>query len=341
MRLEALLLATFALLGPPAPARATATPAAPILTIVDGEAQVIRESVRFAAVEGLRLEAEDIVHTADGARLLRIEFGDGSAIDLGAATRVQWQPRLAVETGPDRPGRLYAMSGWVKLSGAGAAFTSARLDASELSGAVVARIAEGAAFVFVESGTLRLLERSASRPPQTHALKEGEAYQRQGEEPGTASARPGAALLASVPRAFADSLPLRARRFHDKAVATPAATDIAYADVAAWINGERALRHGFVQRWRGKLRDPQFRSAVAAELAAHPEWDRSLNPEKYAPPRPRPVAARAAGSAASAPAATQVAGSARSALFAPELLPLTSAMSPDRSPRTPAWPRLP
>lgn len=336
MRLDALLLsATLALLGSPAPAAANPAPA-PVLTIVDGEAQVLRESVRFTAVEGLRLEPEDIVHTADGTRVVRIEFGDGAAVDLGPATRLQLQPRLAAESGIDRPSRLYALGGWFKLTGSGLGLTSPRVDATDIGGSVVLRIADDAVMAFVESGSLRLVERTATRPPLTHALKEGEAYVRQGDDAGTPTPRPGAAMLKAMPRAFADSLPVRAARFQDKIVAPAAPTEIAYADVAPWINGERALRYGFVQRWRGKSREPQFRSALVTELAMHPEWDRTLFPEKYTPPKPRPVA-RATTTAAT----PQVATTLRAPLFAPELLPLTSAATPDRSPRVSSLPRLP
>ncbi|WP_295640204.1 hypothetical protein [uncultured Methylibium sp.] len=337
MRLDALLLsATLALLGSSAPVAANPSPA-PVVTIVDGEAQVIRESSRFTAVEGLRLEAEDIVHTADGTRVVRIEFSDGSAVDLGPATRLQLQPRLAAESGTDRPSRLYALSGWFKLTGSGLGLASPRLDATDVSGSVVLRIADDAVLAFVESGGLRLVERAATRPPLTHALKDGEAYVRQGDDAGTLTPRPGAAMLKAMPRAFTDSLPMRASRFQDRLVAPPAPTEIAYVDVAPWIHGERALRYGFVQRWRGKAREPQFRSALLAELAMHPEWDRTLFPEKYAPPKPRPVA-RATTTPAAAP---QVATTLRAPLFAPELLPLTSAATPDRSPRVPSLPRLP
>lgn len=337
MRLDALLpalIAATALALPPA----AATPAGPMLTIVDGDAQVIRESVRFTAVEGLRLEAEDLVHTADAARVVRIEFGDGSAVDLGPATRVQLQPRLAAENGPDRPVRLYAMNGWLKLSRGGTGLSSPRLDVTEAAGAVVLRLVDDKVFAFVESGSVRLSERSAVRAPLALALQEGESYSRQGDEAGTTAARPPGALLQSMPRAFTDSLPMRASRFQDLTVAPGPATEIAYTDVAPWINGERALRHGFVQRWRAKARDPQFRGALVAELAAHPEWDRTLFPEKYAPPKPRPTA-KAAPATGPAP---QVATTLRGApLFAPELLPLTSAATPDRSPRVSTLPRLP
>ena len=36
-----------------------------------------------------------------------------------------------------------------------------------------------------------------------------------------------------------------------------------------------------LERFRQRAKDPQFRSKLIENLAAHPEWDRILFPEKY------------------------------------------------------------
>jgi hypothetical protein len=91
-----------------------APPAAPLatLTIVDGEAVLIREAARYAPAEGVRLLREDIVETGTQGRLLRIEFPDGLIADLGPATRLQIAPKLAGRA----PGRFYLLQGWVKVT---------------------------------------------------------------------------------------------------------------------------------------------------------------------------------------------------------------------------------
>jgi hypothetical protein len=68
------------------------------------------------------------------------------------------------------------------------------------------------------------------------------------------------------------------------------------------------LRRPLVQRWRSKAREPAFRAALVANLAAHPEWDPVLFPEKYIkkplPVRRDPVAATHAASAAASSTST-------------------------------------
>jgi hypothetical protein len=64
--------------------------------------------------------------------------------------------------------------------------------------------------------------------------------------------------------------------------------------VQAWIDAEPALRGGFVTRWRTLARQGEFRKGLEQGLAAHPEWDRVLHPERYLPassPAPMPLPA--------------------------------------------------
>jgi hypothetical protein len=56
---------------------------------------------------------------------------------------------------------------------------------------------------------------------------------------------------------------------------------VAYAEVATWIDGEPAVRGMAVQRFAARARDRAFRAALLAGLRSHPEWDRTLFPEKY------------------------------------------------------------
>ena len=65
---------------------------------------------------------------------------------------------------------------------------------------------------------------------------------------------------------------------------------ITYADVQAWIDAEAGLRPLFVTRWKALAQAPDFRKPLAANLRAHPEWDRVLYPEKYLPKTPASAA---------------------------------------------------
>jgi hypothetical protein len=76
---------------------------------------------------------------------------------------------------------------------------------------------------------------------------------------------------------------MRGGRYREQVVKPKDAPDFAYADVERWLKSEPAVRKPLMQRWRAKAREPAFRSALIANLSAHPEWDPILFPEKYLP----------------------------------------------------------
>lgn len=257
-----------------------------IVTIAEGEASVVREAQRFTVAEGLRVHDEDIVRTVPDARLVRLELADGSTLDLGPDTELMLQPRAAGRFG-ERAATLYLMRGWLKVaSGAGAltGIASAAADLHTLAGTAVLRVAPEAVLVFVESGQARVSEPDAATPEM--ALAEGDAFVRRGRAAATSARRPPADLLQGLPRAFADSLPRRTARWQARPVEPGAGTPVSYAEVARWIDGEAALRALAVPRFAERAGDRAFRAALLAGVRSHPEWSRTLFPERY---RPKPT----------------------------------------------------
>lgn len=256
-----------------------------ILTMAEGEVSVVREAQRFAASEGLRVRDDDIVRTGAETRLARIELADGTTLDLGPATELMLQPRAAGRLG-ERAATLYLMRGWLKVSTGRDGATglgSPMVDLEHVAGTAVMRVSPEAALVFVESGQARVAE--SDRDTAT-ALGDGDAYVRRSREAATLARRPPADLLQGLPRGFADSLPRRAARFQAVPVEPGPSQPVDFAEVASWIDGEPALRSLAVQRFASRATDRAFRTALLAGLRSHPEWDRTLFPEKY---RPKPV----------------------------------------------------
>jgi hypothetical protein len=201
---------------------------------------------------------------------------------------VQLQPRLAGDA--VRKGvRVYLLRGAVKVSapGKGAAGASPLLasplvDLPTTKRSAVIVLDTTQAGVFAESGEATLAERRAGKPLGAH-LKEGEFFATTANGAGEVSASPRPDFIQRLPKAFLDTLPARAALFRDKEVASAPASALVYADVQPWIDAEPALRGGFVTRWRTLARQGEFRKGLEQGLAAHPEWDRELHPERYLP----------------------------------------------------------
>jgi hypothetical protein len=110
-----------------------------------------------------------------------------------------------------------------------------------------------------------------------------------------------------MPVPFRDALPAQ---IEGQAAKKPAEAkrlrDAAYADIQPWLTMPRDWRVGFIQRFRGRLKDPVFFAAMDAHLNQFPEWVPILHP----PPPPEeedqfppgsPGAQRSAGATQATP----------------------------------------
>jgi len=272
-----------------------------IITILQGGATVIRGLSRFEAAEGIRLLAGDLIRTQPNS-LLRVEYPDECSLEAGPDTQLQLSHPAEKKRG-NRPA-LYLMQGWLKLgckasSGADASLASKDLDVVGASGVIVIRASGESRAVFAEQGTARVIKRRTGEAA-TITLNPGDFLV---DEPGNASdvqARPTAAFMEALPRAYRDTLPFRYSMFVSRAVEPQNQRTFAYADVEPWLNAEASVRRQFVGLWIRKVNDPAFRGPLDRDLAMHPEWDRILHPEKYEVEEPaRPHSASVKPDAAS------------------------------------------
>ena len=271
--------------GPPA----LAAESAGVVTILEGDAVVIRGLSKFALAEGVRVQADDLVETGK-ATFLRIEFGDRAIVDLGPGTRAQLNRPSARRY--DRP-TFYLLSGWAKISaaklgsGAKASVAAPPFDADGLSGETVERIDAGSAALFAEEGAVRVLDhRRGAGPIQ---LKSGDFLSVRRDEAPRIEGRPAHEFVAALPRQFEDPLPSRAERFREREVPAKPLGGFTYAEVEPWLDAEATVRRRFPREWASKANDEAFRERLEAGLARHPEWERVLYPERFEP-KPPPVA---------------------------------------------------
>jgi hypothetical protein len=274
-----------ALLGSVQPAVAATRPTAAkptaIVTILEGRASVIRGLSQFEAAEGIRLLADDLVRTGQDT-FLRIEYEDGTSLELGPETLLQLNHPARKRA--NRPG-LYLLAGWLKLGSgkpesARASLASVGMDVVDLAGVVVVRASDASHEVFAEQGTARWIDRSA-RAAEPIALNGGDFLVAEPDMPPRLQGRPAAEFLAALPRPYHDTLPSRYERFKTRVVMPKGQGAFAYADVERWINAEPSIRRQFVVVWHAKAANPAFRAALDRDLPMHPEWDPVLHPERY------------------------------------------------------------
>jgi hypothetical protein len=277
-----------------APALAWAGPPLATVTILDGNALAIRESSRLVLAEGVNLEKDDIVDIAADARFVRLEFHDGLILDLGPGSRLMLAPRLVGERGK-QPNRFYLLNGWAKLSvpktqtAATAAFASPAVDVAGVTRHLVMSSEPGEAFAFAESGEVTLVDRRDPRAPVSLVMKSDDFLSLVGSSRPATANRPTAAFMQKIPRPFLDTIPPRLDRFKSEVNPRNIGT-VTYEEAQPWIDAEAGLRGLFLARWKALAQNPAFRPGLVAGIKSHPEWDRTLFPEKYLPkPASAPV----------------------------------------------------
>ena len=273
-------------------AAAAATPvadpgASAVVTVLEGEATVLQGIERYSAVAGWHVPPGSLIETGARTTLLRLEV-ERNAIDLGPDTRAMLAPEGFGKGGDARPA-VYLLQGWTKLSSAdGAArrgVISAAFDVAEQTGVTVAFVSAAESTLFVESGEVRLVERRAGKAQPSITLHGGESYVQDGSDRGRVLPRQTPAMLERLPRVYRDTVPLRAAMFQGQEPEPHPLAAPSYAELQPWLTAEPALRRPFVRRFLPRAKEPEFRRALVAHLAEHPEW----RPILFPPPPPKPA----------------------------------------------------
>jgi len=254
-----------------------------ILTVAEGGVQLVRGSTTYTAAQGVTLQNGDML-APDPKGQAQIEFPDGAILNLSRGTRALL---LSPQSAGGEPG-VALQSGWAKFTRVKAAkgkpyryiMPLARLDTAGATG--VLRIGDASSEIFIESGTARLVELSkAGVPAGGRDVKGGEFVVRAAGQPLAASPRPSAEFIKTMPGYFRDDLPVFLPRVREKGIEPTREHEAAYAEVEPWLKASAPIRRNLVERFRNRAKDPQFRGKLIENLAAHPEWDRILFPERY------------------------------------------------------------
>ena len=256
------------------------------LTLLQGEATVVVGARAYVAVAGARLGSGAIVQTDAKTSLLRLEWSDGSLVDLGPATQIMIRPPVPLP----RTALIYVLQGWVKHSQPAvlAGQLSAAFDVAPFKGVLVSHVDGDVTTLFSESGGEKLTGR---RGGVALALGAGQAAV---DQPGFAprtQPRPPSGWLQRIPSSFRDTIPSRLSNFKAAPEALRARAAWGYSELELWFKAEQGVRKDFPTRFDDMLHQAGFRDAVTKNLNQHPEWDGALRQYRAAgsPRKSRPT----------------------------------------------------
>jgi hypothetical protein len=251
-----------------------------VVKIADGPPfTIIRGDKLFEAAKGVKLAAGDFIETPPGSFVVA---------DLPASIVVAFGPSTRLYLMGADGSTLVVLRGWLKLdahpAGEGVLrrAIAMQLGAGVRQGVFVLHATDRRDEVFQESGVMTLLVRDDA---VIHSNRESKITQYFAREDRnlTVGPRPTAPFVAEMPVQFRDPLPEgTVGGTVTKVAEAKFIREVSYADVADWLTIPREWRTGFIRRFRGRLKDRAFFSAMDARLSSHPEWTLILHP----PPPP-------------------------------------------------------
>lgn len=251
-----------------------------VVTILDGNARVLRGVSWYKLVEGARVQDGDVIDAADRAQV-QVELVTGPIVNFAGPAEVLALSGGSREGKQPAPAEMYLTRGWLKsaVKAPGVALRVRSPSGSIVAGdAVTVMHAESEALeAFVERGSATLVEPGKGSTDGTaHEVKSGDFAIRASDRPfATAGAAPQK-FVAAMPRHFRDPLPARAAQYQVARVQLVADRPISYPEAEPWLTGP--YRRVFLKRFQSRLGDPEFRSPVMAKLQAYPEWQAALAP---------------------------------------------------------------
>jgi hypothetical protein len=244
-----------------------------VLTLLEGDATLVVGARAVAAASGLRVAPGTLLETDGKVGFLRLEFADGSLLDLGPGTKALWRQS-------PRGAQVYVLQGWVKQSQPAAATAqwSPAIELPPFKGVLVTLVETAGTVVFAESGSAQVQPRKGGAQLP---LAAGEAAMSAPDGSVQVLKRPPGAWLARIPRQFRDTLPPRAAQLKGPPPQAKAKGPLSYASLQPWLVAEPSVRQEFPGRFAELLADPAFRESVTTHLSQHPEWESALKPNVH------------------------------------------------------------
>ena len=256
------------------------------LTLVEGSVELIRGATLYTATQGVRLGDGDIL-SIDPKGQAQIEFQDGAIVNLSQGARAML---TSVVSGARGQSEIALLSGWAKFSqkksakGAQFRYLTPRVEINAGDATAVLNAGDGSTDLYVESGAVKFSEIGRKGVQRiARDAKGGEFVVRRGEQPAAFASRPSAEFIKNMPRHFRDDLPVLLDRLKNRRSEPKREHEVTYTEVEPWLKAGSVIKRNFVKRFEVRSKDSEFRRKLIENLREHPEWDRVLFPEKYAP----------------------------------------------------------
>jgi len=256
-----------------------------VITILDGNARVLRGVNWYRLIEGARVQDGDVIDASDHAQV-QLELSAGPTVNVVGSAGLFTATAGSREGKQPTPTELYLAHGWLKLAvkpGGGVLRVRSPAGTVATGDGVAVMHAEAETLeAFVERGNVTLLEPSKTGGEgAAHDIEGGRFAIRASDRPFASAGAAPQSFVAAMPRQFRDPLPSRAQQYQVSHVQLVMGQPISYAEAEPWLTGP--YRRVFLKRLQPRLADPEFRTSASAKAQAYPEWHGGLVSTENAP----------------------------------------------------------
>jgi hypothetical protein len=262
-----------------------------VITLADNPIQITRNTSLLNAKLGVALQKGDIVET--GLSNAQIEVSPDMILAFAPESKGYL---VSIEKGGAVCTDVIVIKGWVKAftknSSAGGCIkiTSPLMGVLLENGASIVQVSNDKTAMFAEDSghTITALGERGKADAEIKVSREQYASRLAGQDIKVLP-RPPKEFIAEMPMIFRDQITSTANRLKNTKVEAEFIREVEYQDIEAWLKSNIAPRSSFVNRFKPRLKDANFRKQLDVQLGQTPDWKNILHPPP--PPKPKSEAA--------------------------------------------------
>ena len=251
-----------------------------VVTDVEGESSLVRDTGVFALQPGVDVDEGDLVQTGAEARV-QIEMDDGSLLEIGNASELYLTDYLLREDASVENAAVSLLKGWLRFV-ATKVSASSRYEFNTPVASIGIRGTEGiieadeqTSSVLLEEGRIEVFEIDDAGEIGASEIVEAGQFVRRRKAKRIIRENPEA-FRASLPRYFKKRPQALKKLLKRRGVIPRKLREMGYDDIRGLLKSNPRIKKRLKKRFERKFHDPEFRRRLKQHLKEHPEWEREL-----------------------------------------------------------------
>ena len=254
-----------------------------VVTDVEGESSLVRDTGVFALEPGVDVDEGDLVQTGAHGRV-QIEMDDSSLLEVGNASDLYLTDYALREDSSVDNAAVSLVKGWLRFVAAKVS-TSGRYEFNTPVASIGIRGTEGiieadeeTSSVLLEEGQIEVFELYETGETGASEVVEAGQFVRRQKAKRIIRENPDV-FRALLPRYFKKRPQALKKLLKRRGVTPRKLREVGYDDIRGLLKSNPRIKKRLKKRFERKLHDPEFRRRLKQHIKEHPEWERELKRE--------------------------------------------------------------